>query len=160
MGKKIILVLALVLFVTGSVFPQEKAKNTITVGGEFLLCYPMGVNIEYERVLINNFSITGDIGYFGLILMGMVYADVHPRWYPWSKTFFMDLGLGCADFIYLGGFGSYPVFTLSPKLGWKIALGESGWVITPSITANFIFGKNWPTSNIIPKIVLSVGYSF
>jgi hypothetical protein len=166
MGKKIILVLILAISIAGGVSAQERAKNTITGGLNFFVYLPFGLDIEYERVLINNFlgkglfSITVDVGYYTLIFFDSSWADVHARWYPWSRTFFLDVGLGCMANFWTSA------FTISPKVGWKIDIGKpNGWVIIPSIAASFfVTGEGWPISlypvNFLPKIDISIGYSF
>jgi hypothetical protein len=160
--KKIIFVLILVIFIKGGVFTQEKTENTITGGLNFLVYLPFGLDIEYERILINNFlgrglfSITGNVGYYTLIFFDLVCVDVHARWYPWSRIFFVDVGVGCASFFWV------PAFMLSPELGWKIDIGKpNGWVIIPSIAVSLFFtSKDWPIGNLLPKVDISIGYSF
>jgi hypothetical protein len=162
MVKKIIFVLILVIFIKGGVFTQEKAQNTITGGLNFLGYLPFGLDIEYERILINNFlgrglfSITGNVSYYTLIFFDLVCADLHARWYPWSRMFFVDVGVGYALIVWV------PAFMLSPELGWKIDIGKpNSWVIIPSIAVSLYFtGKDWPTGKFLPKADISIGYSF
>ena len=136
---------------------EESPKNVITFGPYyssqmFFFLLPSGINIGYERLLNNYFSVGLNIG------MNFFWpnAEIQGRYYPsWSKTFFTGFGIGI--------WASFPV--ISPEIGWKMNIGETNrWVIIPHVIGHiFLDGFYAFPYNLITtvfEIGLKVGYKF
>jgi hypothetical protein len=170
MMKKPSIIFLLFLCTTYVYAEEVPSKNTISGGismiytGAFGGILP-GLNIEYERLLHNNFALAVGIGGDGFLLP---YADLYARWYPWAGMFFADFGLG----IWRRGFEtwvSYPM--ISPGIGWKIDIGKpNGWNLIIGIAGRIFFYEDYRESDyvadntftvdITAKASLKVGYSF
>jgi hypothetical protein len=158
MAKKLIVFLAVFGVCGTALFAWE---NTV-VGGPNIGLLTQGLDVEYERVLLDGFlgdgtlAIVAEAGYIGIFFLPIYYyIDARARWYPWSGMFFADVGLGYGSL-----FGLIPTFLISPEIGWRIDIGDTdGWVIIPSVTLNgFMVGSG---GNIwLPKINVRIGYSF
>ena len=164
MKKSVFPLLFLLLLYNAFVYSEEVvAKNTISVGESIVwigspVGFLPGLNIEYERLLSNNFALAVDVGVDALILL---YADTYARWYPWAGKFFTNLGFG----IWRYNFNTWnftPV--ISPGIGWKIDIGEpNGWNLITGIIGRVFFyedDRNNFTVDITTKIIFRVGYSF
>jgi len=173
MKKPVIIILLLLFLYITPVYAEEvSSKNTISGGVSIIWAgYPFyilpGMNVEYERLLINNFTLAVDIGLDGLILS---YADLKARWYPWNGMFFTDIGLG----IWRQGFDTWiltPV--ISPGFGWKIDIGKpNGWNLTTGIIGRIFFFEERQIDinnssviqdfiiDITAKAFFKIGYSF
>jgi hypothetical protein len=121
----------------GSLFAREKhggsKKNTLFFGP---------VTAGYERSLNRSFSIGVESGldFAGLrnvdttVAESMVFVssfnDLFVRWYPWQRSFFINLGAGYEH----GGLETEKDKTsvflyLKPQVGWKIDIGRAGgWI--------------------------------
>ena len=124
MTRKLILFFVFLLVFSGFAFSQEaKAKNAIAL-------YPRlgGIEVSYERMLSSHFSFLIDGTYR---FMGD-YTDItvsgKGRWYPFSMTFHLELGLG-----YYYGNGAPPGWLLfdygmlaagALSYSWSSDLGE------------------------------------
>jgi hypothetical protein len=172
--KPLIIFLLLLFFYIIPICADEiSSKNTISGGisaiwvGENFLRVPIlpGLDIEYERLLHNNFSLAVDVGLDGLIVL---YADLYARWYPWAGKFFANIGLGISK----RGFETWTLFpAISPGIGWKIDIGKpNGWNLITGITGRIFFYEDQReyevrreidrTVDITAKVFFRVGYSF
>ena len=129
----------------------------------------IGLNVEYERSFNDKFSIAIDAGFdAGLAPMIYPYVEIKGRWYPWSKTFFVGLGVGISGFIpSMYGIANVEneIFpSISPTIGWRIDIGNKNkWVIMPTITNRiFIFPQMSGWDAVGERFILnfSVGYRF
>jgi hypothetical protein len=187
---KMILVLILALIIAEGVFAQDSGgyKNNVTASAGIL-----GVAASYERTLTPSWSAGGSIFYDWIFALSDFGVTAFGRFYPWQKAFYVQLGMGFG-FVshYEGGyFKGYPVkttttgFMISPKIGWKIALGRTGhWTLEPALALNVALGntkivcggietdsnrdfvKSWLDINdrgiikAYPAARLGIGYSF
>ena len=181
MTKKTILILMILVIMAGSISAQndERAKNSIAL--QFGI---IGLALSYERIFIPQFSLLADVSYTTLILMDEFTASIKARWYPWGKTFFMDLGLGYSYGYGMSGFiidaamtvltfgywlkmkpGGWEKnefitggFLIQPGLGWKIDIGRpDGFVLPISLGMDFKIGKIF---DFMPYLRIGLGYSF
>ena len=182
MIKKTLLLSLLILILAGLGFSQEaKAKNAITLSPRFI-----GIEASYERMLSRQFSVLIDGTARAIKGYTVITASGKSRWYPFSKTFYLDLGLGYSygnskptdyfgdiyialDNITISFNGSvindkelpkkYESFLIQPNLGWKIDIGKPNKFILPiSLGANITVNKSgWA---IIPHSVIGLGYAF
>ena len=192
MAKKLCLAVLVLTFIAGGLFSQEqteqeRAKNTIaiTVG-----VYPLSVELSYERALSSHFSVLIDGSYSDYLipgsdsvsLMNEYTAAVKGRWYPWAKTFFLELGVGYGNGLGLAGGAAYLatyIFTLglvdlppdifranglliSSGLGWKIDIGKpNGFVLPVNVGNDLIVDFSHPGFvDFIPYARIGLGYSF
>jgi hypothetical protein len=95
--------------------------------------------LRYELILNPSFSIGAYVYYefsFGIGITG--------RWYPFSKSFFLELGSGYNKIYYPNIYldddtgqwvtADYNGIDIIPGLGWKIDVGKpGGFFITPSV---------------------------
>ena len=154
MRKKIIFgFLIIFVFMRSNVFGEETRQNPhIIYVGIDLFFPPMpfpGFKIEYEYSFNDRFSVSVDIGADAMPWEVVPYAEIKGLWYPWSRTFFVGLGIG--------GWGLKPsyfesgwaYFAISPTIGWRINIGQQNrWVIMPSITSRQLFlNRNWRDNN-------------
>jgi hypothetical protein len=181
MSKKIIFVLVILTIAAGVVSAQDddRAKNSVAVHLGFI-----GIAASYERIFIPQFSLLAEVSYTTLILMDEFTASVKARWYPFGKTFFMDLGLGYSFGYGATGFVVDAVrsiltlglwlaikpggwehnefrtggFLVQPGLGWKIDIGRpDGFILPVSLGLDFKLGK---VPDMMPYIRIGLGYSF
>ncbi|MDR2517231.1 MAG: hypothetical protein LBC88_07615 [Spirochaetaceae bacterium] len=183
MAKKLFFVMMIAALSTGGVFAEEappveasRAKNTaaVTVG-------LIGVEASYERSLTRNFSVLADVSYSNVFFVGDSYtAAIRGRWYPWGKTFFLDLGLGYGNTV--GLLGSTAEFVLliltlglvrpdaindalrvqgllvAPSMGWKIDVGKPGGFVIPVVLGlDVVVGGR---TDVVPYARVGVGFSF
>ena len=182
MVKKTAVFLVL-LIAAGGLFAQEitiveneKPKNTAALSFGFI-----GVEGSYERQFNNYLSVLVDASYTTLVLMDEFTASVKGRWYPFGKTFYLDLGLG-----YSYGYGTVNLmkdmilttltfgwwltqidydnirtggFLIQPGLGWKIDVGKPGAFVLPiGMGLDFKIGPEIP--DVTPFFRIGLGYSF
>ncbi|MDR1251267.1 MAG: hypothetical protein LBK62_03770 [Treponema sp.] len=163
--RKGIPALVLIAVIAGSVFAQTASpKNTIVVdvgptiiglglGGALgavdglSASTGFGIAAQYERQLLEKFSVAGRFAYLGIgasydvvsIDMKSYSIEGHARFYPFSGAFFLDGMLGFANFALTGGGSAEGVsasistnmnyFKLGGKLGWRIDFGRPGGFI-------------------------------
>ena len=89
--KKLPIILAILLVFSFNVFAQEDNNPNNIVSVSFGI---IGAELSYERMLSNHFSVLGSISYTTLILMDEFTLSGKGRWYPFAKSFFMEMGLG------------------------------------------------------------------
>jgi hypothetical protein len=161
---RILLGVLLISVFLNNAFGQEFTKNTIyggistTPAGVLVfpfLIYTIGLTVEYEYSFNNRFSASIEAGIEPHL---MPYVDIKGRWYPWSKTFFLGLGVGVWS-IYP------PSLAISPTLGWKINIGKQNkWVLTPYMTYREIIIDPYQPFEVMWiykfKIGLNIGYKF
>ena len=122
MKKKVIAVLVILMFISGTAFAQEQASQNAVildlgptlfgaaVGAVFRMVgdeaggdgFGFGVSGQYERMLFNNISVAGKFGYLGFglgiddISMGMksFTLEAHGRYRPFGNVFFVGAMLG------------------------------------------------------------------
>ena len=151
--KKICIVL-LFIFSTASINGEELEKNVIYGGisaspvgigygiGFLSPQFLFGLNLEYERLFNEMFSLALDIGIDPVLTP---YAEIKGRWYPRSNIFYLGLGTGIWGFIplsFINNSAGYSI-TLSPTIGWRINTGQNiEWVVMPNITNRFLLYRN------------------
>jgi hypothetical protein len=169
MRKCILLGFLLIFVCLNNTFGQEFTKNTIyggisttPVGVLWLFFYPVfavGLTTEYEYSFNNRFSASIEIGIDPPLIL---YADIKGRWYPWSKSFFLGLGVGAWGMTYAVA-PMVPFLAISPTLSWKINRGsQNKWVLTPYLTYREIFNNEYFEEMWIYKFKagLNIGYKF
>jgi hypothetical protein len=95
--KTKILIFALTVMIAGNLFPQEEAKNRISLSWGIF-----SVELTYERVFTRHFSVLGQASYNLFIFLNRdnsyladsLSATGKVRWYPFGGVFYLDLGLG------------------------------------------------------------------
>jgi hypothetical protein len=98
--KTKILIFALTVIIAANLFPQEEgkeAKNRISLSIGII-----STELSYERVFTRYFSVLGQVSYNLFIFLNRdnsyladsLSAAGKVRWYPFGKTFYLDLGLG------------------------------------------------------------------
>jgi len=111
MIKRTLTVFLLLFIIAGNVFAQEQeqeqeqeqkqeqqkqteetAKNRIgyTIG-------LVGVELSYERLIVPHFSFLCQVTYNNWLVADSLAFSGKARWYPFGKTFYMDLGLGYSN---------------------------------------------------------------
>ena len=126
-----------------------------------------GLNLEYERLFNEMFSLALDIGIDPLLTP---YAEIKGRWYPRSNIFYLGLGTGIWGFIplsFINDSGGYSI-SLSPTIGWRINTGKNNkWIIMPNITSRFLLYQNNSEGHYFfgmvgewLRINISFGYKF
>jgi hypothetical protein len=163
--KRTLVLLGLVMLITSAVFAQERAPNTF-LGGINVGFLTFGADLEYERVFpgllpMGTFAFAAEAGFTTVVIFPITNIDARARWYPWSRMFFADMGLGFGSFA-----GLASAFQVSPGVGWRIDIGQpNGWVFVPSLQFNyFISSSNNEDvagfSGSLFKINARIGYSF
>ncbi|MDR0540053.1 MAG: hypothetical protein LBG74_06075 [Spirochaetaceae bacterium] len=177
--KKLFVSIVFSVIVSTGAFAQS---NSVLAGGGAGLSIPsvcyINFNISYERMIVPNFSAVINAGWdlYPLALFFVAFMedpaidgwsiDAQARWYPWAKTFHIDLGAGYGEYL---GMGSIVV---TPGLGWKIDFGEpGGFVMNIGIRGEWyipieenIFKGSDQDGDLIPfnffDFRLAFGYSF
>ena len=177
--KKYIVVLLLLMAVVGGLFAQ---RNTISAGIDAGLGLPIivyaGVHASYEFQIIPQLSIGASAfwEFFPLALYAVAFTqdpnhlvaygvEGQIHWYPFSKGFHVDAGLGWGYYMGMN------TLVIAPGVGWKIDLGKSGgFIINPGIRLEIfkpveenIFKSSDKNSELIPgnlDLYISFGYSF
>jgi hypothetical protein len=190
MAKNLCLAALVLTLIAGGLFSQEqeRAKNTIAITGGV---YPLSVELSYERALSSHFSVLIDGSYSDFLIfssdsstsvMNEYAAAVKGRWYPWAKTFFLELGAGYGNGLGLAGGAAYLVtymltfglvdlppdifrangLLISPGLGWKIDIGKpNGFVLPVNVGNDLIVDFSHPGFvDFIPYARIGLGYSF
>lgn len=139
--KKLILALVFLMAVTSGAFAQ---KHMVYGGAGAGLGVPCIADVEffasYEFAIVPQFSVGGSVALqmYPLALFAMVFDDIlngesaiksifgyvvegQLHWYPWSKAFHLDMGLGYSSYL-----TSMNTFLIAPGLGWRIDFGEPG----------------------------------
>ena len=181
MFKKIVLLIVVLLVISGALFAQDRAKNSIALSFGFI-----GAELSYERIFNRYLSVLGDVSFTTLVFVYDFSASAKTRVYPFGGAFFLDLGMG---YTYstgmVAGFGSLirdmilTVFTFGywlkkidmddykpsggflfqPGLGWKIDVGKpDGFVLPISMGLDIKVNKKHP--DFMPYLRIGVGYSF
>ena len=176
MAKKLLLILIILLVISGFAFSQEsheeEANNTISV-----LFTILGTEASYERSFNRYFSVLADVSYTTLFIVNELTASGKGRWYPFGRTFYMEMGLG---FGYAnaatGAIAAllFPILLLIPDfdisrtdyiygfliqtgMGWKIDIGKPGGFVLPvSLQLDFMPAHGF----VWPFIRIGVGYAF
>jgi hypothetical protein len=160
--KRLVLLLVIATVVVGGVFAEEKAANSHNnwISGELNI---LGVGLRYERMLSPNFSIGANAYVNTLIIAANAGVSAVARYYPWAKTFYLELGVGFGSSSGLGtevtiiekGTGTESTWggvtttgvIINPGLGWKIDVGEpGGFFINPGIIVPIAIGTQTPFS--------------
>ena len=178
MVKKILLIVIVFLVISGGVFAQDRANNSIVASfGIF------GAELSYERIFTPRFSVLADVSYTYLVFMDEFTISAKGRWYPFGKTFFLDLGLG---YSYGKGFVGFTAdalltvitfgawlaikdfeddnlrtggFLIQPGLGWKFDIGKPDRFVLPvSMGLNIKARSEVP--DFMPYLRIGLGYSF
>jgi len=179
MGKKFLLMLAIALLVSGSLFAQEqdRAKNSIALSFGVV-----GAEASYERIFNRHLSVLADVSYTTLVFMDEFTASGKGRWYPFGRAFYLEVGLGytygkgvvgfMADtLLSVLTFGYYLTtkdfendnfrthgFLIQPGLGWKIDIGkQDGFVLPIGLGIDFKIAE---VPDFLPYMRLGLGYSF
>jgi len=179
MIKKTVLLFIVMAAVSGALFAQNqvKAKNAVALSfGVF------GAGLSYERMFNSHLSVLADVSYTTLIFMDEFTISGKGRWYPFGKTFFLDLGLGYSygkgvvgfmgDMILtVMTFGWYLTqkdfdndvfrsggFLIQPGLGWKIDIGKQDRFILPIAMGLDI--KTGRVPDFMPYLRIGLGYAF
>ena len=178
MAKRMILLVIVLMVISGGVFAQDRAKNSIALSVGLI-----GGELSYERMFNRHFSILADVSYTTLFLVDEFTLSAKGRWYPFGKTFFLDLGLGYSygkgfvgllSDILLGviTFGYWLEykdfdddnfrtggFLVQPGLGWKIDVGKPDKLVLPIFMGVDL--KIWSgMPDIMPYLRIGLGYSF
>jgi len=181
--KKLFFMFLLTLLCANITFGDETAKNSISGGANFFYCFflgksgflPPGLSIEYERMLGNKFSVGAEIGgSIGGNIGILPYVEIRGRYYPWSKMFFIGVGLGICIF---AGYQWYSIFnedgtmegirtweteifpSASLEFGWKIDIGKTKkWLLLPSAAGVVVFDYFYP--EFIARLNMKIGYKF
>jgi len=178
MKKRVFLILLVLLVISGSVFAQDRAKNSIAVSAGVI-----GAELSYERILTPHFSLLADTSYTTLFFMDEFTVSGKGRWYPFGKAFFFDLGLGYSYGKGVVGFMGDMLLTvitfgywlsvkdfendelrsggflIQPGLGWKLDIGKpDGFVLPISAGMNIKFSSDMP--DLMPYLRIGLGYSF
>ncbi|MDR0444624.1 MAG: hypothetical protein LBH44_14600 [Treponema sp.] len=157
--KKRVIFLVLVIFIAGWVFAQdddaEKRANSVDnwISGEVSL---LGIGARYERMLDQNWSVGANIYWNNLFLFwNELEIGLSGRYYIWSKTFFVGIGLGfhahsgTFDYEYTSygysakgtWFGTINGLGISPEIGWKIDVGNpGGFFVQPGVKIPITLG--------------------
>ena len=176
MKKRAFLLLVILLIASGSLFAQNRAKNSVLV--QFGI---IGAELSYERILSPHFSLLADVSYTTLGIVDELTASGKGRWYPFGGAFYLEMGVGYAygrsfsNFIgnmFLGmvtfgwwftqldedDFARTGGFLLQPGMGWKIDIGKpDGFVLPISLGLDI---KTGAPPDILPYLRIGVGYSF
>lgn len=89
--KKTLLFFALLLIFSFCVFAEERHEPVHIVS---LSLGIFSVEASYERIINRNFSLLGSISYTNLIVVDELTVSGKARWYPFGRTFFMEMGIG------------------------------------------------------------------
>jgi hypothetical protein len=172
MRKRILLGFLLISVCLNNAFGQEFTKNTIYGGisttpyGFFAFLfasplYVMGFDIGYEYSFNNRFSASVEVGMDPFFRL---YADIRGRWYPWSKSFFLGLGIGVIwDIGEITPPGEFVILSISPKLGWKIKIGkQKNFILMPYMTARILLYDDYASFLTFDtwKGGFNIGYTF
>ena len=156
---------------------QDRAKNAVALSfGIF------GAEASYERMFSRHLSVLADVSYTTMIFMDEFTVSGKGRWYPFGKTFYLDLGLGytygkgvvgfMGDMI-LGvmTFGYYWLvkdweddifrtggFLIQPGIGWKIDIGKPDKFVLPIGLGVDIKVAEVP--DFMPYFRIGLGYAF
>ena len=155
MVKRILFVLVLAVLISGAAFAQNHwlSYEVSFVGS--------GGGLRYELMILKELSvgINGYFDYFILSEIGYNYGgDFSVRFYPFSGTFFIGIGVGYHaitgwdnNFSYSYSAGSsstgasYRVngIGITPEIGWKIDVGTQGaFFIQPGIKIPLALGTS------------------
>jgi hypothetical protein len=144
----------------------------------------IGGGLKYERMINPQFSVGAEFYYQAnnfLMLSNEVGIEASACFYPWSKTFFLGLGLGYHGFSYFwedniySGYYSYREtvydtsggFAVTPQVGWKIPVGQQRrYFFEPGIKIPIIFGdrkidsydSSMLTISYVPYVGFGVGF--
>jgi len=154
--KKLLLMLVLVVIIAGGISAQSNERKN-WASGEISL---IGVGARYEYMLNPHFSVGVNAYWSNLFFFWHDWGITgNARFYPWSGTFFMELGLG---YCFHSGFDDYSVtngdvtytgndwvgntgFGIVPGIGWRISAGKSGgFFMQPGIKLPIIIGYKKP----------------
>jgi hypothetical protein len=131
MSKKGFIFVVLIL-VSFNAFAYE---NSISLG-----INGIGLTAAYERKIIDTFSVVPEITFSQIygVLSSVGFVDLRARWYPFSGSFFADLGIG------YGIAGSISIATdgllISPGIGWNFDIGKKdGFTLNLSVCSDWIF---------------------
>jgi hypothetical protein len=165
MKRRCLLVLVLAIFTVGVVFAQDNyesmPKNTVTidfgptiVGSGFDIIGDsgdhssgLGIGVQYERQIQEKLTVQGRFAYlrhsYEYITAeseSSFSLEVHTRFYPAGKTFFLDGMFGYAGLSVsfsdesdsISAYRNYIKY--GAKIGWRIDFGnQGGFVFEPSL---------------------------
>ena len=142
--KKVVLLVIILVIVAGGAFAQ---RNMIFAGPGIGIGFPCLVDYEffltYEFAIIPQLSvgISAAIQMYPLVFYAIVLdnlfngkstinspygpaAEGQLHWYPWAKSFHLDLGVGYSYYL-----STMHTLLVTPGLGWRIDFGEPGGFI-------------------------------
>ena len=179
MKKRMLLIFFVLSIFSGVVFAQEneRAKNAFT-----LQFGAIGGELSYERMFNRHLSVLADVSATTMVFMDEITASAKVRWYPFGKTFYLDLGLG-----YTYGRGAVNMmghmlltvmtfgywltlidpsedyrtggFLVQPGLGWKIDIGKQDHFLLP-IGMGLDCKITGDIPDFMPFFRIGVGYAF
>ena len=177
MAKRIALIFIVLLVVSGAVFAQERAHNTVALSFGIV-----GVEASYERMFNRYLSVLGSASATTILFMDEITASVQGRWYPFGRAFHLDLGLGYTYGMGVGNFMGKAILgamtlgliflipdyidknprkgglLIQTGLGWKIDVGKpDGFVLPITLGLNFRAAE---TPDVMPYMRLGLGYAF
>jgi hypothetical protein len=178
MTKKVLVLAAFAMLVSGGVFAQEKTANVkqhwLSVEAGLV-----GAGLRYEYMQ-NRYGSAGFLVYAEGVLMSQGGLSLVGRFYPWGKTFYAGLGFGVGlhykslDLVERetrderGRVTSRSKsadgivgFDIVPEIGWKIDVGKpGGFFLNPyfQVPLTLGFGSDW--WGIHYRLALGMGWSF
>ena len=145
--KKAVLLLFFTFFLGCNVFAQRAHKHSISFGPSAFT----GLAVNYEYMVLPNFSLVADTGFTLSVLLNMAFnASIQARWFPVSNSkgeplgFFVSGGLGCGGILTPDRDGHYEINGLmsSVGIGHKLGIGKRrGFVLNTIMDFNVAIGR-------------------
>jgi hypothetical protein len=149
--KKLLGIAVIGTVIAVSAFAQEKsaAAKGNWISGEASL---LGGGLRYERMLGSQLSVGVNAYWSSLFFFwNELEAGIFARFYPWGKSFFVGAGVGfhihtaitLADESIDSSLEAITGAAISPEVGWKIDVGNTGgFFIQPGIKVPITLGIN------------------
>jgi len=93
--KKGLAAIILIMVIFGNLYAHddhEFAKNRIALSLGLL-----GADLSYERMIVQNFSVLGQVSYTTWAIADSLAFDGKARWYPFYGAFYLEMGLGYSN---------------------------------------------------------------
>lgn len=139
--KKIIIVILILLAVSGGAFAQRNmVYGGVGLGVGVPCIFDYEISASYEFAIIPQLSVGVSaalqmypVAAYAIVFEKLFYGENSIKdifgpvvegqlhWYPFAKTFHMDLGLGYSHYL-----RSMHTFLVAPGLGWRLDFGEPG----------------------------------
>lgn len=177
--KKCMLLLLFSLVLGGGVFAQTNTVSAgVSAGAGLPVIASAGFQATYEFSIFPQLSVGANVFWevFPLALFAVAFTqdpnhlvvygvEGQVHWYPFSKIFHVDAGLGWG--YYMG----MHTLVIAPGIGWKIDVGKpGGFIINPCLRLEIfkpleenIFRNSDKNAELVPvnlTIYLNIGYSF